>query len=276
MTTTRPTPSHSRQAPVPRERSHTLFFLDRIREFSPVHLDTEIDMTAVRAHRAAARAADRRFSVVSYVLHSAGRVLGGHPAANAAVRGGWRPRLAYFDTVNGKVTLDKKVGGERVVVSTVLRGLATAELETIQRDVDHFRDGDPDTMPEFAAMRSLHRLPRPLGRLAFRLGVRPLARRADTMGTFAVTSLGHRPVDGFHSVGGTTVTLGVGRIADRPVVRDGAVTIAPVMRLNLTFDHRVIDGAEAADVLGEIKERLEKFPPYDGGLVPATTAPEGS
>lgn len=51
----------------------------------------------------------------------------------------------------------------------------------------------------------------------------------------------------------------MGRIADRPVARDGAVVIAPVMRLSLAFDHRVIDGAEAADVLTEIKDALEAY-----------------
>jgi pyruvate/2-oxoglutarate dehydrogenase complex dihydrolipoamide acyltransferase (E2) component len=106
-------------------------------------------------------------------------------------------------------------------------------------------------------MRALPRLPLPLARLAYRLAVRPLAKRAATMGTLAVTSLGHRPVDGFYSVGGATITLGLGRTAQQPVVRDGAIVIAPVMRLSLTFDHRVIDGAEAADVLAEIKESLE-------------------
>ncbi|MDW6056962.1 2-oxo acid dehydrogenase subunit E2 [Streptomyces sp. FXJ1.4098] len=39
--------------------------------------------------------------------------------------------------------------------------------------------------------------------------------------------------------------------------------IAKVMRLSLAFDHRVIDGAEAADVLTDIKDGLETF---DGGL----------
>jgi pyruvate/2-oxoglutarate dehydrogenase complex dihydrolipoamide acyltransferase (E2) component len=42
-------------------------------------------------------------------------------------------------------------------------------------------------------------------------------------------------------------------------VRDGALAVAPLMRLSLAFDHRVIDGAEAADVLTEIKDGLEGY-----------------
>lgn len=242
--------------PIARERRHTLCFLESIRASSPVYLDTEVDMTRVRAHQGTSA---RRCSVLAYVLYVAARTIARHPEANAAIRGRLGARVARYPFVNGKVTLDKLMNGHRIVLSTVLPGLDTADLDGIQTCLEHFRDGDPQVMPEFAATRMLQRLPWPLGLLAFRLGVRPLHRRANTMGTFAVTSLAYRPVDGFYSVGGTTITLGAGRTTDRPVIRDGALAVAPVMRLSLTFDHRVIDGAEAADVLAEIRDSLESF-----------------
>ncbi|HEX6526873.1 MAG TPA: 2-oxo acid dehydrogenase subunit E2 [Streptosporangiaceae bacterium] len=245
---------------VARERRHTLRFLDEIRAFSPVFLDTEIDMTRVAAHRSAARVQGRRYSTITYVLHMAARVLDRHPAANAAIRGRIRPHVARYESVSGKITADKTLNGHRVVFTTVLRDLQQADLDDIQRQVDHFRDGDAAVMPELAPARALQRLPTPIGRVVFRLGVRPLTRRADVMGTFAVTSLGHRPVDSFFSVGGTTITLGIGRTADRPVVREGQVRVRPMMRLSVTFDHRVIDGAEAADIMAEISAGLESWP----------------
>jgi hypothetical protein len=261
-------------AAVARERRHTLHFLGEIRASSPVFLDTEVDMTRIRAHRMAAYAQGRSYSTVAYLLHQAARVLSAHPEANAAIRGHIRPRVARYRPVHGKLTLDKTLGGQRVVLSTVLRDLQHSDLDRIQRQINRFRDGDADTMPEFGPVRQLDRLPVAIGGLAFRAGVRPLARRATFMGTFAVTSLGHRPVDSFFSVGGTTITLGVGRTLERPVARDGQVMIAPTMRLSLTFDHRVIDGAEAADVLAEIKSRLESFPDFAEAAVspPATAA----
>ncbi|MFI6643907.1 2-oxo acid dehydrogenase subunit E2 [Streptomyces sp. NPDC050504] len=243
--------------PVARERRHTLSFLTEVRAFSPVFIDTEVDMSGVRAHQAAARARGRRYSTTAYVLHTAARTLARHPEANAAIRGRARPKVARYGTVNGKLTFDRELDGQRVVLSAVLGDLQDARLPDIQERIDHFRDGDPGTMAEFAPTRTLHRLPWPLRTLAFRAGTRPLRRRAAAFGTFAVSSLGHRPVDGFYAVGGTTVTLGLGATADRPVVREGRLDIAPLMRLSLTFDHRVIDGAEAADVLAEVKEGLE-------------------
>jgi pyruvate/2-oxoglutarate dehydrogenase complex dihydrolipoamide acyltransferase (E2) component len=250
--------------PVPPERRHTLHFLAEIRSFAPVFLDTEVDMTAIGRHRAAARDNDQRYSVVSYILYAATRALLAHPEANAAIRGRLRPKLARYQTVNGKLALDRTIGGQRVVLSAVLPDLHRASLAQVQALVEHYRDGDPAEQPEFAGVRLLHKLPAPIGRALFRLGVRPLHRRAAAFGTFAVSSLGHRPVDGFYSVGGTTITIGLGQIADRPVVRDGQVTVAATMRLSLTFDHRVIDGALAADVLADIKGRLETFPAAAG------------
>jgi len=248
-----------RRAPLAGERRHTLYFQREIRSIAPVFLDTEVDMSRVCEHRARYAAVGRRYSTVTYLLHTAARVLARHPEANAAIRGRYRPKVAYYDTVNGKVAFDKTLNGHRIVLSTVFPGVDRATMDDIQRHVEHCRDGDPAVLPEFAGARILHRLPWPLGPAALYAGIRPLERRPAAVGTFSISSLGHRPVDAFHSVGGTTITLGLGRIADRPVVRDGELSIAPVMRLSLAFDHRVVDGAEAADVLSDIKDGLERF-----------------
>lgn len=51
--------------------------------------------------------------------------------------------------------------------------------------------------------------------------------------------------------------LGLGRMKETPVVRDGNITIRKIMPLSLSFDHRVIDGAEAAKFVNDIKKHLE-------------------
>ena len=246
-------------APLTRRRRHTFYFLRSIRDFAPVFLDTEVDMSRVQEIRAAAAADGRRYSAVACTVLAAARALAAHPQANAAILGTLRPRLVGYDFVDVKVALDKTLDGERVVLAALIRGADTAELDQIQAELDRYRAGDANVMPEFAPLRRLQQLPVALGYTLFRRIVRPLAGRHRLMGTLAVSSLGHRPVDGFHSVGGTTITLGLGQIAERPVVRAGQVVAAPVMRLNLAFDHRVVDGAEAADLLADIKAGLEEF-----------------
>ena len=51
--------------------------------------------------------------------------------------------------------------------------------------------------------------------------------------------------------------LGMHKIQERPVVIDGEVTVRPMMYLALSYDHRVIDGAEAVSFLVRIKELVE-------------------
>ena len=53
--------------------------------------------------------------------------------------------------------------------------------------------------------------------------------------------------------------LGVHRVAERPVVRDGEVVARPVGMLSVGFDHRVLDGAAAAAFLLDVVERLERW-----------------
>jgi len=68
-------------------------------------------------------------------------------------------------------------------------------------------------------------------------------------GTFSVTALGMFGVDGFTPVINppNVAILGVGRIRDELQLVDGAVTVAKKLTLSLTWDHRVLDGAPAAD-----------------------------
>ena len=51
--------------------------------------------------------------------------------------------------------------------------------------------------------------------------------------------------------------LGMHAIKDRPVVENGEIVIRPIMYLALSYDHRLVDGKEAVQFLGVIKECLE-------------------
>lgn len=50
--------------------------------------------------------------------------------------------------------------------------------------------------------------------------------------------------------------LGIGRIQEKPIVRNGEIVIAPVLALSLSFDHRIVDGATAQLALNQIKRLL--------------------
>jgi 2-oxoglutarate dehydrogenase E2 component (EC 2.3.1.61) len=51
--------------------------------------------------------------------------------------------------------------------------------------------------------------------------------------------------------------LGMHRIEERPVVRNGQIVVRPMMYLALSYDHRIVDGKEAVTFLVRVKELLE-------------------
>ncbi len=77
--------------------------------------------------------------------------------------------------------------------------------------------------------------------------------------TFSITNWGSiggeygTPVINFPDVG----ILGIGRVKEKPVAKNGEVSIEKVLPLSLTFDHRIIDGAYAARFIESISKHLE-------------------
>jgi pyruvate dehydrogenase E2 component (dihydrolipoamide acetyltransferase) len=78
-------------------------------------------------------------------------------------------------------------------------------------------------------------------------------------GTFTITNLGTYGIEIFTPIVNypQCAILGVGRVAERPVVVPGRIEARPMMYLSLSFDHRLVDGAPAAMFLQRLKERLE-------------------
>ncbi len=111
-----------------------------------------------------------------------------------------------------------------------------------------------------AEMKSLSALSSEMKDLAARARDRKLSPQEYQGGTFAISNLGMFGIENFDAVinpphGGI---LAVGAGVRKPVVDDGgALTVATVMSVTLSVDHRVIDGALGAQLLARIVENLE-------------------
>lgn len=81
-----------------------------------------------------------------------------------------------------------------------------------------------------------------------------------TGGTFTLTSLGGKGIGIFQTPiinQPEAAILGVGRIAEKPVVRKGQIAIASMMPCSITVDHRIIDGVVVENFLGRLQELIE-------------------
>ena len=78
-------------------------------------------------------------------------------------------------------------------------------------------------------------------------------------GTFTITNLGMYDVDSFIAIINPpeAAILAIGAIRERVVVENSAMVIRPIVSLSLSFDHRIIDGAPAAEFLKALKTRLQ-------------------
>jgi pyruvate dehydrogenase E2 component (dihydrolipoamide acetyltransferase) len=79
-------------------------------------------------------------------------------------------------------------------------------------------------------------------------------------GTFTISNLGMFGVETFTAVLNPpqVAILAVGAVTEEAVVREGAVEIAPIMRMTLTCDHRAIDGADGAQFLQTLVALVEQ------------------
>ncbi len=78
-------------------------------------------------------------------------------------------------------------------------------------------------------------------------------------GTIAISNMGMLGVESFIAIVPPTQSaiLAIGTVKDEAVVRDGKIEIAKMMRITISADHRVHDGAYAAKFLGELRAILE-------------------
>jgi pyruvate dehydrogenase E2 component (dihydrolipoamide acetyltransferase) len=110
-----------------------------------------------------------------------------------------------------------------------------------------------------ADLKSLREIAAEAQDLAARARARRLKPEEYTGGTFSISNLGMLDIEEFTAVINPPETgiVAVGRIRELPIVYEGQVAVRRRMRLTMSCDHRVIDGATGAQFLKTVKAMLE-------------------
>ncbi|HML78722.1 dihydrolipoamide acetyltransferase family protein [Geobacter sulfurreducens] len=196
----------------------------------------------------------------------------------------WRTIPHFYETVEidmkeaGEIVRELKGSGNAVSYNDLVLKAAALALVRFPRMNASFRDGGVVVHREvnigFAvAMEDGLQVPVVKGcqslalkeialqavRLAERARSGAITHEEISGGTFSVSNLGMYGIDEFAAVimPPQAAILAVGAVADRPVVRDGHLAVGRTMRATLSCDHRVVDGAYAAQFLGELRRVLE-------------------
>jgi pyruvate dehydrogenase E2 component (dihydrolipoamide acetyltransferase) len=190
------------------------------------YLTTEVDMERSRdAREALLQAGGEKVSFNDIILKAVAMALRQHPECNAW----WQDdHIRYWNEVHVAMAVAIDEG----LITPVIRH---TDLKSLREIAAESRD------------------------LAGRARERKLAPEEYTGGTFSVSNLGMLDIDEFTAVINPPEAgiLAVGRMAEQPVVHQGAVVIRRRMRLTMSCDHRVIDGATGARFLQTLKGMLE-------------------
>ena len=202
---------------------------DRLRESyrNAVHVTAsrEIDAeTLVRAAEAADDWLDADVSIIDLVLCALSATLDEHPAFNATFED---ETHHIYEEHNVGVAVDIEAG----LVTPVLRDVGSkslADLATERRELTESVQAGEYSMTDLRG------------------------------GTFTVTNLGALGVDSFTPVINPpeVAILGVNRIRERATGGDDGVEFRRQMNFDLSFDHRVVDGADAARFLGTLADNV--------------------
>jgi pyruvate dehydrogenase E2 component (dihydrolipoamide acetyltransferase) len=190
-----------------------------------ITITAEADVTPATEFRAR-RSREFDFSYTDMMIHSVARALMRHPRMNARLN----------ETGNDT---------EIVLCANANVGIAVALDEGLIVPVVN--------RAERKSLREIAVESRALGEKA-RAGHLKLEDVAG--GTFTITNLGTFGIDAFTPILnlGETGILGVGRIVEKPAVYRGEIAKRAMLWLSLTFDHRVLDGAPAAQFLQTVIE----------------------
>jgi pyruvate dehydrogenase E2 component (dihydrolipoamide acetyltransferase) len=167
-----------------------------------------------------------KLSITDLLIALLARVLAKHPRMNAS----WTGTAIQMNAgINVSVAMAVKDG----VVAPVIAGADTAALAKIS-----------EQRRDLAERARANRL-----------------RPADiTGGTFTISNLGMYKVDAFTAIitPPQAAILAVGGISERVVAVEGKPGVRPMMTLTLSSDHRVVDGARAAEFLSELADAIRE------------------
>jgi pyruvate dehydrogenase E2 component (dihydrolipoyllysine-residue acetyltransferase) len=198
-----------------------------LQTMAQVTLTTEVDVTdAMKLREGLARHwHDGGLSPLHVVLKAAARALKEHPRMNAIER---EHEIELMQDINVGVAVSLPEG---LIVPTIRR----------------------------ADEKPLVQIARETRALANKAREGQASYDEVTGGTFTITNLGAYGIDAFTPIINAPQVgiLGIGRVVEKPVVYQGEIAKRSMMFLSLTFDHRVIDGAPAAEFLHTVTAHLE-------------------
>ena len=180
---------------------------------------------AIQSRKDINEVSETRISFNDFVVKSSAMALRKHPAINASWHG---DKITYSKDINIGVAVAVKDG----LLVPVINNADYKSLSSINSEVKLLAGKAKDKKLQPAEMQG---------------------------NTFTISNLGMFDIEEFTAIINPpdACILAVGSIKDKAVVKDGAVVPGKIMKVTLSCDHRVVDGATGAQFLATLKSFLE-------------------
>ena len=155
------------------------------------------------------------------------------------------PHLYEYPQSTLSMVFERDWNGEMVILTTLMRSPETLPIRDLSERMKKNMDLPIESNRDFRRMFALARLPMPLRRLAWWLGLNIGRQRGNYFGTFGITVYSGLGAESLHPLSPLTATMNYGVIA-----KDGSVNV------RIMYDHRVLDGSMVARTLGKMEEKL--------------------
>ncbi|OIO72867.1 MAG: hypothetical protein AUJ85_09175 [Elusimicrobia bacterium CG1_02_37_114] len=189
------------------------------------YLQSEIDMSEIVQLREKLSSGDERPSFNDFIIKACAKALEDNPQMNV-----------HFDGTNIKVMKDINVG----VAVAVKDGLIVPVIKQTNK-------------------KSIKEIMQKTKEIKEKAKNNKFTPEDLSGGTFTISNLGMYDIDTFIAIINPPEVgiLAIGKIKESPVVQDGKIMAAQTMKVSLSADHRVVDGATGAQFLKRLKQILE-------------------
>jgi pyruvate dehydrogenase E2 component (dihydrolipoamide acetyltransferase) len=195
------------------------------RDIPHFYVTVSVDLTDLVAYRAQLKTAGASYTVTDFIARAVVIALQEFPDVNSSTDG----RVVRWQ---GHVNLGIAVALDQGLVVPVIRSaeqLSLRELSQIARDLAEKARSGKATPDELSG------------------------------GTFTISNMGMMDVENFSAIinPGESAILAVSSIRPQPVARDGKVVLRQMMKMTLSCDHRLVDGALGGRFINGVKRKLE-------------------
>jgi pyruvate/2-oxoglutarate dehydrogenase complex dihydrolipoamide acyltransferase (E2) component len=223
-----------------------------------IHGLVEVDITAARERlRKIKEATGESPSFTGFITYCCARAVDEDKHLHAYRD--WRNRLILFDDVDVSLPVERMEAGRPVVLQTVIRAANRKTVRQIHQEIRDLQSKELGSTAWGARLRWYVLIPAFIRRMFFRIVQRAPHVIKGFNGTVLVTSVGMFGTRAGWGVPlpGHTLTVTIGGIEQKPLLRDGRLESREHLCLTVTFDHDIIDGAPAARFVRRLQELVE-------------------